>query len=241
MKQKSTQTLYLIPNLIADTEPEKVLPKFILDLLKELRIFFVEDIRNARRLIKKVYPGANINQITFFHLGKHSDFIETSKQLSDLPEGAKAGVISEAGLPCIADPGAKLISLAHKLGIRVIPLSGPSSIILALISSGFSGQNFSFYGYLPILKKERITSIREIEKNVLINNQTAILMEAPYRNNQLLHDILETCKKETMLSIAINITADDEYIDTQKIQDWKKNKPDIHKKPAIFCLSSGIM
>lgn len=237
MMKNTNRILYLIPNLIADVVPDAAIPRYVQDLIGQIKVFFAEDIRNARRFIKRVHPDASINELTFYSIGKHSEFIETSRYLTGMQDGSVAGILSEAGLPCIADPGSGLVALAHELGIKVVPLPGPSSIILALIASGFSGQNFSFHGYLPIPKKERTRSIREIENAAYRDQQTGIIMEAPYRNKQLLQDILETCNNETRLCIAANITATDEYIRTRSISGWKNKVPDLHKKPVIFCIA----
>ena len=229
-------TLYLIPNLIAETDPDQVLPAYVIRIAKKVHTIFAEDIRNARRFIKKLNPSAHIDHLTFYPIGKHTKPIEIYKQLSGVPEGTDAGIISEAGLPCIADPGAILVAQAHKMGLRVVPLSGPSSITLALIASGFTGQSFVFHGYLPINKKDRGQKIRELEKNAYRLDQTQIFMEAPFRNNQLIQDILSSCSGNTLMCIAANITSSAEYIKTKSISEWKNSVPDLHKQPVIYLL-----
>lgn len=234
MNLKEAHTLYLIPCPLAENTEKKVLSPQILDAISNLDVFFVENIRTARRFISSLKLGKSIDSITFFELTKDTPQEETRTQLRKLV--SNAGVISEAGCPGVADPGAVAANYAHQFGIKVVPLVGPSSILLALMASGMSGQSFAFHGYLPIDKLERKKSLQTLERDVRSRNQTQIFMETPFRNNQLLEAVLETCHPESLLCIACNVTGADEYISTQTIKSWKKEKPDLHKKPTIFLL-----
>lgn len=229
-------TVYLIPTVLAPGTTEQVLSPQIKETIRQLDHFFVENVRTARRFISELQVGKTIEHLHFYELNKDTPRTETEKQFSILKEGKDAGIISEAGCPGIADPGASAIKIAHEQGIRVVPLVGPSSILLALMASGFSGQSFVFYGYLPIDKNERAKAIRTMEKEAYQKNQTQIFMETPFRNNQLLDDVLTNCQATTLLCIACNITAPDELIRTLPVKEWKKHKPDLHKKPTIFLL-----
>ncbi|MBU2651674.1 MAG: SAM-dependent methyltransferase [Bacteroidetes bacterium] len=236
LKTKSSGILYLIPNVIANEDSNQVNTGIILPVLQKISVLFAEDLRNARRFIRSLDPGFNLERLVMHSIGKHADMIEISGVLSSLPEGSECGLISEAGMPCIADPGNIIVMEAHRIGMRVIPIQGPNSIILALAASGFSGQKFAFHGYLPVNRNERIQSIREIESNAYKLHQTQIFMETPFRNNTLLDDILKTCRNETILCIAANITASNEYIQTAPVREWKNKRPDLHKQPAIFLI-----
>jgi 16S rRNA (cytidine1402-2'-O)-methyltransferase len=228
--------LYLIPTVLAPGTNSQVLTSQIKEVIIQTDHFFVENIRTARRFIGELQTGKVIDDIQFYELNKDTVLNDIRKHFSLLKEGKNVGVISEAGCPGIADPGALAVKLAHEQGIRVIPLVGPSSILLALMASGFSGQSFVFHGYLPIDKGERARTVRQMEKEALQKNQTQIFMETPFRNNQLLEDLLTHCQPATLLCIASNITAPDEFIRTMTAKEWKENKPDLHKKPTIFLL-----
>ncbi len=182
-------------------------------------------------------PGIIIDDLEFRILNKKTPPEDIPGLLDPLLKGRDAGLISEAGLPCIADPGSLLVAAAHKNRIRVHPIPGPSSIFLALESSGFNGQQFSFHGYLPIDKKELRSKIRELESAARSTGYTQIFMETPYRNNKLVEEVLSTCHNETLLSIAAELTLSGEFIKTLSIDEWKKEKPDLHKRPAVFLLS----
>jgi 16S rRNA (cytidine1402-2'-O)-methyltransferase len=205
-----------------------------MEVVQHLNTFFVEDIRTARRFISSLKLGKVIDELTFYELNKDTPQEQTLAQLKKL--NADAGIISEAGCPGIADPGAVAVGFAHQLGYQVKPLVGPSSILLALMSSGFNGQSFTFHGYLPIDKAAKIKVLKNLEQTAKTKNQTQIFMETPYRNNQLLEDALQNLHPETSLCIAANITAEDELIKTLPVREWKKQKPDLHKKPTIFLL-----
>lgn len=227
-------SLYLIPTILAEETAEKVLSPQIRDVIKNLDVFFVENIRTARRFISSLKLGKVIDNITFIELHKDTPEPETMNSLRSL--SSDAGIISEAGCPGVADPGAVAVHFAHQIGIRVIPLVGPSSILLALMASGMSGQSFAFQGYLPIEKTERKKALQSLEREARQRQQTQLFMETPFRNNQLLDAVLETCMPDTLLCIASNVTATDEFIKTLPVKNWKKVKPDLHKKPTIFLI-----
>lgn len=231
--------IYLIPTVLSPETALQVLPASIPLLLPKIKYFFVENIRTARRFISSLKLGIDINSLIFFELHKDTPIQEIQENFKIVLQGNDAGVISEAGCPGIADPGAKLVALAHQTNVQVVPLVGPSSILLALMASGMNGQSFIFYGYLPIDSNEKKKKIQLMEKNSESLGQTQIFMETPYRNNQLLQDIVKWANPHTYLCIACNLTAEDEYIRTQKIRDWQKQLPDINKKPAIFLLQAS--
>jgi 16S rRNA (cytidine1402-2'-O)-methyltransferase len=198
----------------------------------------VENIRTARRFLKQVNKEINIDQLTFFELNKYTNQNELPAFLKPLEQGDNVAVISEAGCPGIADPGAEVVKIAHQKGYKVVPLVGPSSIVLALMASGLNGQNFAFNGYLPVRANERTRAISNLEKLVKNNRQTQIFIETPYRNNQLITEVLKTCSPSTLLCIAANLTGENEFIATKSVSRWKGNVPDLHKQPAIFLLGS---
>ncbi len=228
--------LYLIPTTLGEGDFKKVIPSYNIEIIKTIDEFIVEEIKTARRFLKKIGFYLNFNDITFHILNEHTDKIDISSYLDSISLGKDIGLMSEAGTPCVADPGAEIVKIAHKKNIKIVPLIGPSSILLSIMASGFNGQNFAFVGYLPIKILERKRKIRELEKLVYQKNQTQIFIEAPYRNNQLLETILKTCYDETLLCIACNLTLADEFISTKTIKQWRKQSPDIHKKTTIFLL-----
>jgi len=228
--------LYLIPTILSDDSQEAVLPNSISEHIKEINIFIVENLRTARRYIKKINHEKNIDNTIFYAYGKHDTFSLEEDFLPHILNGKSVGLLSEAGLPCIADPGSKIVEYAHDFQIEVVPLVGPSSILLALMASGMSGQNFAFTGYLPIDKKERIKTIKQLELLAKKTGQTQIFMETPYRNHQLLDILKAKCNKKTKLCIAANITSTNEFIQTKTIEEWKQTKVDIQKQPTIFLL-----
>ncbi len=227
-------TLFLIPTILAHDTQETVLPPQIKAVVSELNVFFVEELRTARRFISSLKLDKVIDDIIFYELNKDTPHDQTLVQLKKLK--TDAGIISEAGCPGVADPGAVAVGFAHQLGYKVVPLVGPSSILMALMASGFNGQSFTFNGYLPIDKQLRIKSLKDLEQIAKKKQQTQIFMETPFRNNQLLEDILQNLNSETLLCIACNVTAEDEFIKTLRVKDWRKSKPDLHKKPTIFLL-----
>ena len=228
--------LYLIPTILGEGTQETTLPPPILKAIKKINVFIVENLRTARRHIKQLDREKNIDDITFYSYGKHNTLNLEQDFLSHILSGQDVGLLSEAGLPCIADPGSEIVSYAHNFQINVIPFVGPSSILLALMTSGLNGQNFSFTGYLPINKSERTKSIKQLEKLVKKTGQTQIFMETPYRNNQLIEALLKTCSNNTKLCIASDITMPTENIKTKTIAEWKQTKINLHKKPAIFLI-----
>jgi 16S rRNA (cytidine1402-2'-O)-methyltransferase len=230
-------TLYLIPSTLGDSAPSSVLPQNIPETVEKLRYFIVEDNRTARRFLKKILPFINIDDLTFQVLNEHTSHAEIPALLTPLLEGQDVGLLSEAGLPCVADPGSALVGYAHENGIKVVPLSGPSSIFLALMASGFNGQNFVFHGYLPVDKRERVQKIKEIETAAYQKDQTQIFIETPYRNNQMLEALLQACKPETKICIAFDLTLQGEkIIQTTAKRLNMSNRPDLNKKPAVFLL-----
>jgi len=230
--------LFLIPNVLSDGDWQNVLPVNVLPVLTNTRFFIVENIRTARRFMKQVNKDIDIDRLTFFELNKHTHPNEIPSFLKPLENGEDVAVISEAGCPGVADPGADIVKLAHQKGITVVPLVGPSSILLALMASGLNGQNFAFNGYLPVQSNERMRAINSLEKKVRNEQQAQIFIETPYRNNQLIADLLKTCSPSTLLCIAANITGENEFIATKSIGKWKKSVPDLHKQPAIFLIGN---
>lgn len=228
--------LYLIPTTLGESDLMRVIPSEVSAIVKNIKYFIVENIRTARRYLRKMDPQLNIDELQFFELNQHTDSRVTEEYLNAIFEGSDIGIISEAGCPGIADPGAEVVKLAHLKQIRVIPLVGPSSILLSLMASGMNGQNFAFIGYIPVKPAERVKAIREIEKRSINEKQTQIFIEAPYRNTQLINDLMSTLGDQTRLCIACDITLDSEYIKTQSVAQWKKGAPDLNKRPAIFLI-----
>jgi 16S rRNA (cytidine1402-2'-O)-methyltransferase len=231
-------TLYLIPTTLGETSVEKVLPADLMKVVSTLQYFVVENTRTARRHLKKMVPEIVIDDLDFKELNEHSKPFELEVLLDPIRLGFDVGILSEAGCPGIADPGADLVKLAHQKGIKVVPLVGPSSILLSLMASGMNGQNFAFIGYLPVKSPERAKAIRDIERNSARDKQTQIFIEAPYRNAKLLEDLLSVCSEQTSLCIAVDLTLESEFVVTKTIAAWKKAVPDINKKPGIFLLQS---
>lgn len=241
MKQ-SSQTeianpiLYLIPVLLGETSIEKVIPSYNTGIISELKFFIVENIRTARRFLKKCNPEIDIDELIFLELNKHTDKKDISGFLDPMKRGVSIGVMSEAGCPGIADPGADVVAIAQQKGYKVVPLVGPSSILMAVMASGFNGQSFAFHGYLPIDSNERINKLKQLETICYKEDQTQLFIETPYRNMKLAEDILEHCKPQTQLCIATNISCEDEQIITKSVKAWKGNLPDLNKKPTIFLI-----
>lgn len=229
--------LILIPNLIGENNFQDSITKKIVQTIKKTNFYIVENIRSARRYIKKIVPEKSIEEITFFPYGKHNTFNIEEDFLQNILSGNDIGLISEAGVPAVADPGSKIVEYAHQYNIKVIPLVGASSILLALMSSGMNGQNFAFNGYLPIDKKDQIKKIKYLENISKKTNQTQIFMETPYRNNKLFKTLISVCNNNTKLCIATNITQDNESIITKDIREWKTLKINIDKQPSIFLIS----
>ncbi|MCK9291098.1 MAG: SAM-dependent methyltransferase [Bacteroidales bacterium] len=230
--------LYLIPTPLGDDPPEWVMPAHAISILHRLDHLIVENLRTARRLLSKTHIPKSIDSIQFYELNKHSSEADVGSFLDAAKQGSDIGLISEAGSPCIADPGAIIVQQAHKIGIKVVPLAGPNSIMMALMASGFNGQWFVFHGYLPIQANARIKKIRELEQHAVHSGQTQIFIETPYRNQQLFEALMRTCHPSTTLCIAIDISSDDEVILTQSISQWQSSPLNIHKKPAVFLLGT---
>lgn len=228
--------LYLLPVTLGDTPVDKVLPAYNREVIRGIKHFIVEDVRSARRFLKKVDAEININELTFYPLNKHTSAEEVSGYLKPLEEGAPMGVISEAGCPAVADPGADVVAIAQRKNLRVVPLVGPSSILLSVMGSGFNGQSFAFHGYLPIEPGERTKRLKELESRIYTESQTQLFIETPYRNNKMAEEILRTCRPQTKLCIAANLTCDGEYIRTKSVKEWKGKLPDLNKIPCIFLL-----
>ncbi len=228
--------IYLIPTTLGESNINSVIPSKVKTIIEELDYFIVENTRTARRYIRKVSKDKIIDKITFFELNKHTKPTELEGFLQAAFSGNNIGIISEAGNPGIADPGAEIVSIAHRKGIQVVPLVGPSSILLALISSGLNGQNFAFNGYLPVKQNERIKKIQFLENRSKTENQSQIFMETPYRNMKMFDDIISSCRNNTLLCLATDITLESEFIKTKNIAEWKKKKPEINKRPTIFIL-----
>jgi 16S rRNA (cytidine1402-2'-O)-methyltransferase len=233
-EQLAQGCLYLFPSTLGDAAVEDCLPPLNSHILNTLNHFIVEELRTARRFLKKAGYSGKIDDITFSILNEHTADEEISNYLKPAIEGKSIGLMSEAGLPCIADPGHKIVALAHRKGIRVVPLSGPSSLMLALMASGFNGQQFSFHGYLPVKQHERVQSLKKIERDVRTTGYSQIFIETPYRNLSMFESVISTCAPETKLCIAASLTLPDEFIATMPISRWKKKVPDIQKKPAVF-------
>lgn len=228
--------LYLIPNTLGQNNIDNVLPSYNISVAKNLRHFIVENVRSARRFLKMLDRDIVIDDLSFYELNRHTPPDRIAELLLPIYEGHSMGIISEAGCPAIADPGADVVSIAQRKNIRVVPLVGASSIILSLMASGFNGQSFAFVGYLPIDKKARIQRLKQLESRASSERQTQIFIETPYRNNQLVQDMVATLKPDTLLCIASELTADTESVKTLPIAEWAKQQIDINKRNTIFLI-----
>ena len=233
----NTGTLYLIPCTLGETQIDAVIPFYVQQVLNNIDEYIVEDVRSARRYLKKVGIIKSLDDIIFHCLNKHSKAEEVSYYLSNIAFGKNIGIISEAGCPGIADPGAEIVKIAHQNNIKVVPLVGPSSILLALMASGLNGQVFQFHGYLPKDRNERIKKIKELEKAAIQKSETQIFIETPFRNLHLFEDIINTCHSSLLLCIGCDITLPGEFIKTKSILEWKNKLPEINKRPAIFLIN----
>lgn len=232
--------MYLLPVTLGDTEIDNVLPSYNREIIRQIKFFIVENVRSARRFLKKVDRDINIDVLTFYLMDKHTDAAKMASYLKPLEEGNAMGVISEAGCPAVADPGADVVAVAQRKNLRVIPMVGPSSIIMSVMGSGFNGQSFAFNGYLPIEPAERTKRIKQLETRAYTEDQTQLFIETPYRNHKMLEELLRTCKPSTRLCIASGITCAEEYIHTHTIAEWKKIKlHDLSKIPTIFLIYKG--
>jgi 16S rRNA (cytidine1402-2'-O)-methyltransferase len=230
--------LYLIPNTLGESRVDYVIPSGVINIVHTIDLFIVENIRSARRLLIRTGHPTDPAQIRYFTLNKHTKDREVASFLDPCDSGKDMGIISEAGVPGIADPGSEIVRIAHRKGIQVIPLTGPSSILLALMASGFNGQSFSFHGYLPIKRDKLQLKIRDIEAKSMRDRQTQIFIETPYRNNRLLEALLQICKPGTFLCIAVNLTTPEEKITVASISEWQQKKPDLERNPAVFLLNT---
>jgi 16S rRNA (cytidine1402-2'-O)-methyltransferase len=230
-------SIYLIPVTLGSSEFRNVITEYAIEITRSLRFFVVEDIRSARRFLRMIDKTFPIDESVFFELNEHSNEKEISDFIQPVLNGNSIGLMSEAGLPGIADPGMLFTRLAHTMKIKVIPLSGPSSILLALIASGLNGQNFTFHGYLPQKPPERAARLKEIEKKIL-SGETQIFMETPYRAQKMTDTVLSTCRPETMLCIACDITLSSEKIQTMRISEWRKRPPEIDGRLVVFILGA---
>lgn len=228
--------LYLLPVTLGDTPIESVLPAYNKEVILGIRHFIVEDVRSARRFLKKVDREIDIDSLTFYPLNKHTSPASISGYLKPLEQGQSMGVISEAGCPAVADPGADVVAIAQRKQLKVVPLVGPSSIILSVMASGFNGQSFAFHGYLSIDAAGRAKQLKQLEQRIYTEHQTQLFIETPYRNNKMVDDILRNCRPQTKLCIAANITCEGEYIQTRTVKEWQGKVPDLSKIPCIFLL-----
>lgn len=232
------KALYLIPVTLGDTPIEQVLPSYNHDVIMQIRHFIVEDIRSARRFLRKVDREFPIDDSTFMEMGKHADSKQFSQYLEPLRKGESIGVISEAGCPAVADPGTDVVAIAQREGLQVIPLVGPSSMILAVMSSGLGGQSFAFNGYLPVDPADRSKKLKMLEARAWNEGQTQLFIETPYRNQKMFQSLLASLRPQTRMCIAAGITTQDEWIRTLTIEKWKKQQlPDLSKVPAIFLIN----
>lgn len=237
-KRKQLGKLYLIPTTLGDTEPLEVLPISVKQAIEKINHFIVEHEKTARRFIKKIQPRKSQSALHVMTLNKFTDTMEIPAFLEPCKKGNDVGILSESGSPAIADPGAEVVQLAHEQGIRVVPLVGPSSILLGLMASGLNGQQFAFHGYLPIEQAERRKAIKALERNSKELDQTQLFIETPYRNNKLMEDLIKTLSPLTRLCVAADLTLPTEFIVTRNVGDWKGKAPDLHKRPTLFLLQA---
>lgn len=233
----NSPALYLIPVTLGDTPVDQVLPSYNHDVIMQIRHFIVEEIRTARRFLRQVDRTFPIDDSQFYEMGKHADAQRFASYLKPLEEGCPVGVISEAGCPAVADPGADVVAIAQRKGLRVVPLVGPSSMIMAVMGSGLNGQSFAFNGYLPVEASDRAKRLKALEARAWNEHQTQLFIETPYRNKKMFDTLLSSLRPQTRMCIAAGITTSEEYIKTYTIQEWKKKTlPDLSKVPAIFLI-----
>lgn len=239
--EKKGGTLYLVPNTLGHTPFNNTIPEHVLEIVRSLQILIVENIQTARKYLQWIGNTVPEYEIIFYELNRHTQSEDIIDYLNPLKDGQDVGIISEAGCPGVADPGSIVVKMAHNQGFRVVPLVGPNSILLALMASGFNGQSFTFWGYLPISKQDRKKKIKELENISTYQNQTQIFMEAPHRNQELLADLLQHCDENTYLCTATDITLPTESIISASVAKWKKMSalPDLEKRPTIFLLYSA--
>jgi 16S rRNA (cytidine1402-2'-O)-methyltransferase len=228
--------LYLFPSPLGDNEPREVIPGPVLDRMLEIRTFVVEEVRTARRFLSRAGLNGHIGELEFHELNEHTQPKEVEALAALFENGQDVGLITEAGLPAVADPGALLVALCHRRGIEVVPFTGPSSLMLALMASGLDGQSFAFCGYLPAKTDERRSAIRTVEKRSSQLHQTQLFIETPYRNDSLMADLLASCRDDTRLCIAADLTLPTATIRTRTVREWKKAPIEIGKRPCVFLL-----
>jgi 16S rRNA (cytidine1402-2'-O)-methyltransferase len=228
--------LYLIPTTLGEMNPEDVMPQTIKRSVDFIDDYIVENDKTARKFIKSIAPDKKQGELRLSLLNKHTEVADYQNMMQPLLEGRNVGLMSEAGCPGVADPGAVIVKLAHEKGIQVIPLVGPSSILLAIMASGMNGQSFTFNGYLPIDANEKKSTLKQLERLSFEKNQSQLFIETPYRNNKIFEDMLVTLQPNTHICIACDITLPSEFIKTLTVNDWKKNKVDLHKRPCIFII-----
>lgn len=228
--------LYLIPTLLGESEVDFILPGHVIKIISSIEYFIVENEKSARHFLKQVHPKINQQNLKILELDKHDPNADYSVFLKPITDRKNVGLLSEAGCPAVADPGAAVVETAHKMNIKVIPLVGPSSILLALMASGLNGQQFCFHGYLPVEKEMRRIKLKQLETESFQKKQTQIFIETPYRNMQMITELLNTCEPGTLLCIAADITLSNEMIKTLTIKEWKKAIPEINKHPAVYLL-----
>jgi len=228
--------LYLIPTTLGESNPDDVLPQTVKRAIEFIDCYIVENEKTARKFIKSISPEKVQSSLVISTLNKHTETSEHNEMIQPCLQGVNVGLMSEAGCPGVADPGAAIVKIAHEKGIQVIPLVGPSSILLAMMGSGMNGQSFAFNGYLPIDKSDKKAALKNFEKLSFDKNQSQLFIETPYRNNKLLEDFLQTLQPNTHLCIATDITLPTEYIKTMKVSEWKKATIDLHNRPTIFII-----
>ncbi|WP_435577836.1 SAM-dependent methyltransferase [Gilvibacter sp.] len=231
--------LYLIPTTLGESNPLEVLPLTVRKAVEQINHYVVEHEKSARRSIQRIAPGKSQPDLHLQQLNKFTDPGEIRSFLDPCLAGFDVGIISDAGCPGIADPGAAVVALAHEMDVQVVPLVGPSSILLAMMASGMNGQKFAFHGYLPIDKRERRKEIKQLERDSKANDQAQLFIETPYRNEQLMEALLSTLLGDTRLCVAADITLPTEYIKTLTVDQWKKNKVDLHKRPTLFIIQNN--
>ncbi len=232
--------LYLIPTTLGESNPIEVLPYSIKKIIEKVDHYIVENEKTARKSIKNVVPSKKQSLLKIYLLNKFTDIAILPSFLEACKEGMDVGLLSEAGCPGVADPGAEIVKIAHREGIQVVPLVGPSSILLAMMGSGMNGQSFTFHGYLPIEKKDRKHELKNLERISAERNQAQLFIETPYRNNKLMEDLLQVLHPSTLLCIACDLTLSSEYIITKPVNDWQKTKIDLHKRPTIFIIQKDF-
>lgn len=228
--------LYLIPSPLGEQKVSCLFPACNAEIINQIDAYIVEDLRTGRRFLKKMGIKKAIDDLEFFILNEHTQGVDLNEYLKCCEEGRNVGLMSDAGTPCIADPGNVVVAKAHQLGIEVVPLIGPNSIILALMGSGFNGQSFAFNGYLPQEQDRRESQLKALEAKIIKTNQTQLFIETPYRNNHLFQSILRVCQPNTRLCIACNMTTGEQFLKSQSVARWRKEQIDLHKKPTVFVL-----